>query len=174
VGEERRSRRWLLTIGVVVLVGSALSVWWFSPGQQQRHRNAALIEAAQSGDVKAVEAALDAGADVNARDGDGITPLMHATRGERPEIANPASSDHPEVAELLIRRGADVNAKTDSGFAALIWAARYGHEGVAKVLITHGADVNAKDKEGMTALRWATTNQQTKVVELLKEAGAKE
>ena len=37
----------------------------------------------------------------------------------------------------------------------------------------HGADVNVQDKDGMTALQWATTNQQSTVVELLKEAGAK-
>ena len=99
---------------------------------------------------------------------------MYAARGDRPEIANPTPTDHPRVVELLIERGAEVNAKTDTGFVALFWAARYGHEGVAKVLITHGADVNAKDKDGMTALKWATPNQQTKVIGLLKKAGAKE
>jgi ankyrin repeat protein len=43
-----------------------------------------------------------------------------------------------------------------------------------KPLIDHGAKVNAKDKDGMSALKWATTNNQAKVVELLKEAGATE
>ena len=94
--------------------------------------------------MKAVEAALDAGADVNARDGDGITSLMHAARGDGAEIANPGPTDRPEVAELLIKRGADVDVKTDSGFVALFWAARYGHAGVAKVLIAHGG----REREG--------------------------
>jgi ankyrin repeat protein len=75
---------------------------------------------------------------------------------------------------MLIKRGADVNAKTDSGFVALFWAARYGHDGVTKVLIENGADVNVKDNDGVTALQWATTNQQAKVVGLLKAAGANE
>jgi ankyrin repeat protein len=152
----------------------ALAAWWFPSGQPQKRRNVALTEAARMGDVKAVEAALDDGADVNTRDADGITPLMHAARGDRPEIAKPSMTDHPEVVELLIKRGADINAKTDSGFVALFWAARYGHDRVTKVLITHGVDVNTKDKDGTTALKWASTNQQAKVVELLKEAGAKQ
>lgn len=169
---ERRGRQWLLAAGIMG-VSAVVALWWSAAGQRRNPRESALIAAARSGDVKAVETALDGGADANCRDADGITPLMHAARGDRPDIANSVPSDHPEVVELLIKRGADVNARTGTGFVALFWAARYGHAGVAKVLIAHGADVNAKDKDGMTALRWATTNQQARVVELLKEAGAK-
>jgi ankyrin repeat protein len=174
MGEARGSRRWLLVVGIVLVLAAAFAVRWFFPGKPQSRWNAALVAAARSGDTGAVAAALDAGADVNARDADGITPLMHAARGDRPEIANPGPSDHPEVVELLIKRGADVNAKTESGFVALFWAVRYGHDKVAQVLIDHGADVNAKDASGITPLHWATTNQQKKVIELLKAAGANE
>jgi ankyrin repeat protein len=164
----------MLAVAVGALAATALAVWWFSPAERQKRRNAALIVAARVGDVTAIEAALDQGADVNCRDAHGITPLMHAARGDRPNIREPAATDHPEAAGLLIRRGADPNVRTESGFVALFWAARYGHDGVAKVLIDHGADVAAKDKDGQTALRWADTNQQRKVVALLREAGANE
>jgi ankyrin repeat protein len=172
--EPRQSRLWLLAVALLAVGILALAAWFFSPGQQQMRRNAALINAVRTSDVNAAAVALEAGADANARDSDGITALMYAARGDRPEIANPAPSDYPRIVELMIKRGADINAKTDTGFVALFWAARYGHEGVARVLITHGADVNAKDKDGMTALKWASSNKQTKVVELLQEAGAKE
>ena len=172
---KRWGRRSLMAVGALAIFVAGLSAaWWFSAGQQQRRRNAALVEAVRAGDVKAADAALKAGADVNARDASGLTPLMHAARGDRPEITNPAPTDHPEIVELLLERGAEVGAQTNTGFVALFWAARYGHAAVTKVLIGHGADVNAKDRDGMTALRWAATNQQTKVVELLKEARAKD
>lgn len=174
MAEKRLGRRWFLAAGVAAVGIVALAGWWFSPGQQQKRRNAVLFEAAQAGDVKAAQAALDGGADVNSQFADGITPLMLAATGNHPEIANPAPTDHPEVIELLIQHGADANAKTDSGFVALFWAARYGHAGVVRVLLANGADVNAKDKDGLTALKWASVNNQEKVVELLKEAGAKE
>ena len=170
----RTSWRGLLAVGVSAVAVAAVAIWWFWPGQQQKQQVDPLIFAASLGDVRGVEAALADGADVNSRDAVGITPLMCAARGHRPDIANPTPTDHPEVVELLLERGADVNAKTDSGFVALFGAARYGHDKVAKVLIDHGADVNAKDKAGMTALKWATGNQQAKVIALLQAAGAKE
>jgi ankyrin repeat protein len=179
--EKRKSR--LLSIccaAILVLVLVALGFWWFSPSQQQRRRNNALVAASTAGDVKGVQDALAGGADPNARDGNGMTPLMFAARGERPDHRNPTATDHPAVAELLLKRGANVNGATDTGFVALFWAARYGHDKVIKVLIDNGADVNAKDEDGITAMRWAVTNRAAsptnydRVIALLKEAGAKE
>jgi ankyrin repeat protein len=126
MSDDRRGRRRLLAVGALAAVVAELAAWWFSPGQQQKRRNAALVEAVRAGDVKAAGAHLDGGADVNARDADGITLLMHSARGDRPDIANPATTDHAEIVELLLKRGAEVNAKTDTGFVALFWAARYG------------------------------------------------
>jgi len=61
-------------------------------------------EAAFKGNIEAVKQHLDAGADVNAKDENGFTPLHYATLG-----------GHKEIAELLIAEGADVNAKVVSG-----------------------------------------------------------
>ncbi|WP_419695657.1 ankyrin repeat domain-containing protein [Mesorhizobium muleiense] len=59
---------------------------------------AAIHDAAKTGDVAAIAAALDAGADVDESDGQ-ATPLYLAVRG-----------GHFAAAKLLIERGADVNA----------------------------------------------------------------
>ena len=174
MNDTNRIHMRFVVLGIMAIVVGAVVLWWLSPGHQQARRNAKLLEAVQVGDVKVAEAMLDAGAEVNSRDADRITALMQAARGERPNITDPAPTDHPEVVELLIKRGADVNAKTDSGFEALFWAARYGHVRTAKALIDHGADVNAKDQQGLTALKWAATNQQTNMIELLRASGATE
>ncbi len=174
MGKIDRGRRGLAVVGVLGIAAATVAIWWFSPNQQRKRQVGALIAGAMSGDTKAVEAALAGGAEVNSRDADGITPLMHAARGKSPEIANPNPTDHPAVVELLIKRGANVNAKTEAGFVALFWAARYGHEKVAKVLIDNGADVNATDNDGTTALKWATANKQAEVIALLRAAGAKQ
>ncbi|SVA93070.1 uncharacterized protein METZ01_LOCUS145924, partial [marine metagenome] len=60
--------------------------------------------AAAKGDLAGVQAELDKGADVNAKNDDGATPLHHA-----------AEKGHKEIVELLINKGADVNAKNLDG-----------------------------------------------------------
>ena len=57
-----------------------------------------------NGNIEAVKQQLAAGADVNAKDGIGWTPLHSA-----------AGRGRKEVNELLITNGADVNAKDAAG-----------------------------------------------------------
>lgn len=89
---------------------------------------AALHDAARNGDVAAIAAALDGGADVNADDG-GTALYIAARRG------------HREAVRLLIERGADVNAQTRSG-TALFGAVSKSKAEVIKLLLEKGADPN--------------------------------
>ena len=91
---------------------------------------------------------LKAGADVNAKDGDGITALMAAGSAE--------------VKELLLTLGADVNASSTSGSTALM-TANYSPE-ISKLLIDAGAEVNAKNEHGGTALMGAFDPDITQVL----------
>src|ERR1700687_3996538 len=94
-----------------------------------------LFHAAQAGDVSAGQAALDAGADVNAKDQWQQTPLHRAARN------GPA-----DLARLLIEKGAaDPNAKDEYQWTPLHRAAENGHADLARLLIEKGAEVNAKD-----------------------------
>ena len=177
-----RTNRTAIVCGAVVLalLLAALAFRHFVPPQEKHHQNKALAAACVAGDIQAVRDALAKGAEPNSRDETGLTPLMFAARGDRPNMSLPTATDHPDVVQLLLEHRADPNAATDSGFVALFWAARYGHEKVVKGLIEHGARVNAKDKDGLTALKWAETNKSAspeayqRVIELLKKAGASE
>ena len=70
----------------------------------------------KNGDIEAVKQHLAAGADVNAKTGDGTTPLHNA-----------AIYGHNEVAELLIANGASVNAIIVSGRNQGKTTARFGY-----------------------------------------------
>ena len=67
------------------------------------------------------------GADVNAKDNQGRTPLDVAIEFR-----------HTETAELLIAKGADVNAKDDRGETPLDWAIRKDSTELADLLRKHG------------------------------------
>ena len=107
------------------------------------------------------ELILKAGANINAKDADGMTALMHA-----------ASFARDKVTKLLLKHGADVKIRDSSGKTALMYAADHEKDDVAKLLLEHGADVNAKDKSGNTALMFAADHQKDDVARLLLEHGA--
>jgi ankyrin repeat protein len=107
-------------------------------------------------------ASVSSGADINARNKLGDTPLLNA-----------AQDGDKEAAELLLTRGATVDAKDNSGCTPLTWAAIQGHRDVADLLLAHGADVNARSSSGQTALQSAAMNGHKDVAELLLAHGAK-
>jgi len=137
------------------------------------------------------------GADVNAKDVGGGTPLHYAALG-----------GHKEIAELLIAKGADVNVifggntpNARLGKTPLDWAEVANRKETAALLRKHGgktgaelsihqaaadgnieaikkhlaagADVNAKHKTGHTPLDWAISNDHTEIADLLRKHGGK-
>ena len=121
-----------------------------------------LISAAESNNVAEVRRLIAAGANVNAKDNNGVTALMGA-----------AQNNAADVAKLLIEAKADVNAKNNNGVTALMGAAQNNAANVAKLLIEAKADVNAKDNNGVSTLEVATENKAADVATLLTAAGAK-
>ena len=88
-----------------------------------------LFAAARAGDTARVTAALDKGADVNARTRYGATALMFA-----------ADKGHVEIMKLLLARGADVNAQ-DSFYKmrAIDMATMNNHGGAVTLLLEKGS-----------------------------------
>ncbi|MFC1834464.1 ankyrin repeat domain-containing protein [Thermodesulfobacteriota bacterium] len=111
------------------------------PSVPAEYRNEALLGACRLGDPKKVELLLSKGADINAKDEEGDTPLMAALN------ANKLS-----VVELLISKGADLEAKNKNDANALHLASLEGDESLVELLLSKGADIDAKDKDGHTPL----------------------
>lgn len=121
----------------------------------------ALLQAIRAGNSNAIRAALTQGADVNAPDADGDTPLMLAAM-----YADAAAM------KLLIERGADVKAVSPAGAGALHRATASLEK--VRMLVERGADVNQPSKMGKTPLMIAASRDGAgPVVAYLVEHGAK-
>lgn len=122
-----------------------------------------LLAKVNGNDADGVRALIKSGADVNAADQAGVTPLMHAS-----------GQGFVEVARLLIAAGADVNAVSRKGVTPLILAAGRGHAEMVVLLVKIGADVNFKSQNGATALKFAVKNGHDRIAAALRKVGAAE
>jgi len=130
--------------------------------------NEDILAAAKAGNRAGVEAALAAGASVNAVDEKGLSPL--GLSGLTP-LGLAAAYGHRNVAEFLLDRGASVDATDGLKHTPLQIAAEYGNADVAALLLDHGADVDARDIAGATPLEWGALRGNKKVVSLLINRG---
>jgi len=112
-----------------------------------------------------VDALVKAGADVNARNRYGVTPLSLA-----------AGHGNASVVDLLLKSGANAkaaDAALTEGRTVLMLAARTGNVDAIKALVTAGSNVNASEtRTGTTALMWAAVENRAGAVRALVAAGA--
>src|SRR4030042_2845453 len=106
-----------------------------------------LLETSEECEAEVCRQLLDQGANVNARDEDGCSPLLWAVL-----------AGNKEVVKMLLAQGAEVNVSNLDGGAPLHWAAVTGKIEIAQLLLDKGAKVNAKDVFGITPLRSASLN----------------
>lgn len=98
-----------------------------------------LAAASTRASVECVRLLAQAGADVNARDNQGNTPL-HKT-------------SFPDVVEELLKLGADVNARNKNGNTPIFTT---NNMACVPVLIAHGADLTIRNNQGETVMDFAT------------------
>lgn len=108
-----------------------------------------------------VELLLKAGANVDAIDEDGETPLSFAAR-----------MGSAEIVKALLNAGANIEAKDNNGETPLYRASYNGRVGVVKELLASSPapDLNVKNYRGWTALHSAYDNAE--ITKLLLDAGA--
>ncbi|HTL01497.1 MAG TPA: ankyrin repeat domain-containing protein [Vicinamibacterales bacterium] len=168
---------------VAVLMGILVSI-----SVAQTNQSDAFYSAIRANDLPRLNALLTQGAGVNAKDTQGITPLMYAAwvgsadamkvlldRGADPNIANSSGStalmmsvtELPKV-QLLIARGANVNLASTRGRTALLLAAMSDRSSeIVRALIAAGADPKAADQGATTPLIAAAMGNDTETIRLL-------
>src|ERR1035438_8948319 len=134
-------------------------------GPAAAETGALLTEAALKGQTDIADLLIAKGANVDARDKSGATPLHQA-----------ALKGNLAFATLLLQHGADVNARDRDGATPLHNAALSGGSEMAALLLDKGATVNAREagdaESGATPLYLAAAWGRTSIVELLVARGA--
>jgi ankyrin repeat protein len=170
------------------------------PSSIETGRYTGLLAAAASGDVDALRAQLQSGADADVRDNYGRTPLHVAAYGGRREImgllvaagADPnaleadrydivtiaaVASDARTLQAALALGGKAGNVTSPYDGTALIAAAHLGHVEVVRILLRAGAPVDHVNNLNWTALIEAIVlgdggRRHADIVALLVDAGA--
>jgi len=156
-----------------------------------------LTSAAMLGDRDEVQRLIEAGADLNAMEGEGWTALRGSacqghievvrllldkgaqiisrnTSKERSAGNTAHSRKRSAVAELDLEKGPLVVINDTDGLTALQRAAQAGHVNVVTLLLTKAAQVNATYKDATAALAWACWYERTEVAKVLKALGIEE
>ena len=154
-----------------------------------------LAEAAARADVTVVRQLLASGADVNAADAEGTTPLHWAVWADDEAtvqellrahasavVANAfrvtplsiaAEYGNPVIVRHLLAAGAKAEDVDSSGQTLLMSAVRSGSVETVRLLIDAGANVKTAEPQlGHTALMWAARINSGAIVKLLVDRGA--
>jgi ankyrin repeat protein len=126
----------------------------------KRDRSRLLAAATMRGRTDFVTRLVAAGANVNASDVDGQTPLIWAL------------GRTPSCVKLLLDHGANPNVVNVRQRTPLDLAAEAGDASAVRLLLAHGANVNVRPARAHTALYWARKKRHLDVVTLLQQAGA--
>ena len=105
------------------------------------------------------------GADVNAKDAHGRTPLHHVSNSFDEHAAN-------DIINILSVRGAEVNSVDNRGTTPLHVAAEVGQYKTVMTLLKQGANPRMEDNDGRTALHCAQMAQSPETTQLLIKYGA--
>ncbi|KAL6697946.1 ankyrin repeat-containing domain protein [Trichoderma pleuroticola] len=167
---------------------------WLQARRNKNNNGTSLHEAAVNGRVNVIRSLLDRGANIEAENRDGNSPLFMAAwhgkvavaemllnRGAYVQPVNnygntplhdAAQTGQVAMAVLLLDRGADMEAKNHDGNSPLFMAAWHGKVAVAKMLLDRGANIQLANEYGNTSLHDAAQTGQVAMAKLLLDRGA--
>ncbi|HEV2601160.1 MAG TPA: ankyrin repeat domain-containing protein [Candidatus Babeliales bacterium] len=108
--------------------------------------------------IEEIKKMLQAGGDLNCKDGRGRTLLMHA-----------ASQKNLDVVRFLLQEKADVQSASQDGSTVLMKAAAFADRDIVELILNAGADKDAQNSKGVIALTAAIASRKTDTVQLLLE-----
>ena len=121
-----------------------------------------LLVAVREDDVDAVKRLLQQGADINATDDTGNTPLINAAR-----------YGHLAIVRVLLDNGAKVDERNKLGTSALMMTIYQTYSPaqamIVRLLLEKGANMDFKNLKGETALDIATSLSRLTVTSILKQ-----
>jgi len=110
-----------------------------------------LLQAAKKGELKHVQEALKANANIETKSKDGYTALIYAV-----------AKGHIDIVNFLVDAGADVNAHDIDGVTVLEFATKKGYSEIATVLIDSGAISGLNNKENEAKTRSSHSSKKSK------------
>ncbi|MEI0747941.1 ankyrin repeat domain-containing protein [Brachyspira pulli] len=151
-------------------------------------------------DITITELLIEKGADIEARNVDGINALVYAVSLNDEEMVkfllekgadantvceienehiympptplmNAVYNGNTNIINMLLENGADINYTTDE-MTPLIYAAYKGNTNIINTLLENGVDINYTNYYGMTALMYAASYNQFEAVKILLENNA--
>ena len=132
---------------------------WNRTGIIRVLRNFAFLRAAAAGQIAEMQAALEAGACIKARDASGSTALHYATE-----------QGHSAAAHWLLERDVSISKPSCGGWTALMHAAWQGDENLVRRLLANTNRPEAAESFGQTALDLAARGGHSACARLLREA----
>ncbi|MEX2368895.1 MAG: ankyrin repeat domain-containing protein [Candidatus Paceibacterota bacterium] len=184
-----------MTTFVLILAALTVVIGMVSDNSGLSQATKELLKAAEDDNKKAIRQAITAGADVNARNEAGKTPLIYVIKngyvdgiwlllkhgacvglsdkeGKTPLMYAAEVGDLGTVEIFVCIMKLDINESDSRGWAPLMYASQRGHEDVVKFLIWQGSKINAANNSGFKPLLKASFGGHVKVVNLLLENGA--
>jgi ankyrin repeat protein len=163
-GKTRQAFWAAVEAGDPVVVAEMLAEWPDATGWQRDHVTLvgagpdefALHIAAKKGHLAIVKMLVAAGADIEAEDYIGQTPLMAALEARQPAIA-----------AFLLEQGADPRHEASGGFTPFFLAARADDTASLQLLLDRGVDIHAVRQGGEDALVFAAAGEARNAIRFL-------